>query len=91
MLESNSTLSLQYIEDQSRILRDAFLKVEKRQSIKIDEYLATLSRNITEEVERYVSKPYLSLWYKDLSEYRCRRLLTGYYHCSASNMISSGS
>ena len=91
MLESNSTLSLQYIEDQSRILRDAFLKVEKRQSIKIDEYLATLSRNITEEVERYVSKPYFSLWYKDMSEFRCRRLLTDYYCCSASNMISSGS
>lgn len=54
-LESNSTLSLQYIEDQSRILRDAFLKVEKRQSIKVDEYLAKLSENITEEIGHYVS------------------------------------
>ena len=56
MLESNSTLSLQYIEDQSRILRDAFLKVEKRQSTKIDDFLAKLSGNITEEVGRYVSE-----------------------------------
>ena len=54
MLETNSSLSLQYIEEQSRILRDAFLKVEKRQSGKIDDYFARLSGNMTDALERFV-------------------------------------
>ena len=90
MLESNATLSLQYIEDQSRILRDAFLKVERRQSAKIDEHLARLSENITEEIGRYVSLLIPdSAWKR---EKRCwiDCMLICYVSSSAINMIKSG-
>ena len=45
-LEANSTLSLQYIEEQSRILRDAFVKVEKRQQSKTEKFLDHLNSTV---------------------------------------------
>jgi hypothetical protein len=53
-LESNSTLSLQYIEDQSRILRDAFSKVERSQLSKTDRFLDTLNSTVLAELNKYV-------------------------------------
>lgn len=58
MLESNSTLSLQYIEDQSRILRDAFSKVEKRQLGKTEKFLDQLNSTVMAELREFVS-----FWY----------------------------
>ena len=49
MLESNSTLSLLYIEEQSRILRDAFNKVEKRQLSKTSNFLENLNVTVLQD------------------------------------------
>jgi hypothetical protein len=50
MLESNSTLSLLYIEEQSRLLRDAFNKVEKRQMAKMNSFLEDLNTTVIDEI-----------------------------------------
>ncbi|KAL3706529.1 hypothetical protein TMatcc_007541 [Talaromyces marneffei ATCC 18224] len=50
MLETNSTLSLLYIEEQSRMLRDAFSKVEKRQMAKIHTFLEELNTTVIDEI-----------------------------------------
>ncbi|EED18185.1 Sad1/UNC domain protein [Talaromyces stipitatus ATCC 10500] len=50
MLESNSTLSLLYIEEQSRMLRDAFSKVEKRQMAKMNTFLEDLNNTVIDEI-----------------------------------------
>ncbi|KAJ6155582.1 hypothetical protein N7470_006148 [Penicillium chermesinum] len=53
MLESNSTLSLLYIEEQSRILRDAFNKVEKRQLAKTSTFLENLNVTVLNELKEF--------------------------------------
>jgi len=53
MLESNSSLSLQYIEEQSRILRDAFNKVEKRQLAKTTTFLENLNTTVLNELRDF--------------------------------------
>ncbi|KAF2861897.1 hypothetical protein K470DRAFT_256439 [Piedraia hortae CBS 480.64] len=52
-LESNSTLSLQYIEEQSRLLRDAFTKVEKRQVASASKFLSRLNETILAELNGF--------------------------------------
>lgn len=54
LLEQNATLSLQYIEDQSRILRDAFMKVEKRQMEKTTVFIEQLNLTFLTELKVYV-------------------------------------
>ncbi|KAL8642066.1 MAG: hypothetical protein Q9228_001203 [Teloschistes exilis] len=61
LLESNSSLSLQYIEEQSRILRDAFAKVEKRQLAKTTTFLETLNRTVLGDL-RVFREQYEQLW-----------------------------
>ncbi|KAH8702520.1 UNC-like C-terminal-domain-containing protein [Talaromyces proteolyticus] len=51
MLESNSSLSLLYIEEQSQILRDAFSKVEKRQMAKLNSFLENLNTTVIDEIK----------------------------------------
>ncbi|KAK1041710.1 hypothetical protein LTR33_015645, partial [Friedmanniomyces endolithicus] len=60
-LESNSTLSLQYIEEQSRILRDAFNKVEKRQIAATTTFLSQLNRTVMNELQGF-QQAYDQLW-----------------------------
>lgn len=50
ILESNSTLSLQYIESQSRFLQEALAKLEKRQVNKVDHFLHTLNNTVLNEL-----------------------------------------
>lgn len=57
LLEQNATLSLQYIEDQSRILRDAFMKVEKRQMEKTTAFIEQLNSTFLTELKVYVRGP----------------------------------
>jgi hypothetical protein len=66
-LEANSTLSLQYIEEQSRILRDAFVKVEKRQLQKTERFLAQLNTTVMQELKSYRSM-YEQLWQSTVIE-----------------------
>ncbi len=61
LLESNSTLSLQYIEEQSRILRDAFSKVEKRQLAKTTAFLESLNTTVLNEIYAFRSQ-YDRIW-----------------------------
>ncbi|KAF2114978.1 UNC-like C-terminal-domain-containing protein [Lophiotrema nucula] len=66
-LEANSTLSLQYIEEQSRILRDAFIKVEKRQLSKTETFLNHLNSTVMQELKGYRNM-YDQLWQSTILE-----------------------
>lgn len=66
-LEANSTLSLQYIEEQSRILRDAFIKVEKRQLAKTEKFLDHLNSTVMHELKSYRNM-YDQLWQSTIIE-----------------------
>jgi len=57
LLEANVTLSLQYIEDQSRALRDAMAKVEKRQAQKQAMFMESLNATMQEQLSEYVGFP----------------------------------
>ncbi|KAL8741028.1 MAG: hypothetical protein Q9190_006326 [Brigantiaea leucoxantha] len=72
LLESNSTLSLQYIEEQSRILRDAFAKVEKRQLAKTTTFLETLNKTVLNEVREFRSQ-YDQIWQSTILELSAQR------------------
>jgi hypothetical protein len=71
-LESNSTLSLQYIEEQSRILRDAFSKVEKRQLTSTTNFLAHLNSTVMGELQGF-RQSYDQLWQSTVIELEGQR------------------
>lgn len=66
-LEANSTLSLQYIEEQSRILRDAFMAVEKKQLQKTEKFLNHLNSTVMHELKSYRNL-YDQLWQSTILE-----------------------
>lgn len=72
LLESNSTLSLQYIEEQSRILRDAFSKVEKRQLGKTTAFLETLNTTVLTELRDFRHQ-YDQIWQSTVLELSSQR------------------
>lgn len=61
LLEANSTLSLKYIEEQSRILREAFTKVEKKQLQKTDAFLESLNSTVLEQLRGF-RQQYDEIW-----------------------------
>jgi hypothetical protein len=71
-LESNSTLSLQYIEEQSRILRDAFSKVEKRQITATSSFLTNLNDTVMNELRGF-RQAYDQLWQSTVIELEGQR------------------
>ncbi|KAK3681187.1 hypothetical protein LTR37_020952 [Vermiconidia calcicola] len=71
-LESNSTLSLQYIEEQSRILRDAFSKVEKRQISATSSFLTNLNDTVMNELRGF-RQAYDQLWQSTVIELEGQR------------------
>jgi hypothetical protein len=71
-LESNSTLSLQYIEEQSRILRDAFSKVEKRQLASTTKFLSHLNSTVMGELQGF-RQAYDQLWQSTVIELEGQR------------------
>ncbi|KAJ5933723.1 hypothetical protein N7454_006052 [Penicillium verhagenii] len=73
MLESNSTLSLLYIEEQSRILRDAFNKVEKRQLAKTSNFLENLNVTVLNELKEF-REQYDHVWKSVAFEFEHQRL-----------------
>ncbi|PYI15313.1 hypothetical protein BO99DRAFT_342931 [Aspergillus violaceofuscus CBS 115571] len=73
MLESNSSLSLQYIEEQSRILRDAFDKVEKRQLTKTSTFLEGLNVTVLNELKQ-VREQYDQVWKSVALEFEHQRI-----------------
>lgn len=60
-LESNTSLSLQYIELQSQLLRDALRKVERRNLVKTTTFLEALNASVVAELVRFKTD-YDSLW-----------------------------
>lgn len=73
MLETNSTLSLLYIEEQSRILRDAFNKVEKRQLAKTSTFLEQLNQTVIDELKQF-REQYDQVWKTVVFEFEHQRL-----------------
>jgi len=73
MLESNSTLSLLYIEEQSRILRDAFNKVEKRQLSKTSNFLENLNVTVLHELKEF-REQYDHVWKSVAFEFEHQRM-----------------
>ncbi|KAI1622903.1 UNC-like C-terminal-domain-containing protein [Exophiala viscosa] len=71
-LESNSSLSLQYIEEQSRALRDAFLKVEQRQMAKTTSFLDYLNTTVLNELRDF-RQQYDQLWQSTVIELEMQR------------------
>ena len=72
LLEANSTLSLQYIEEQSRILREAFTKVEKRQLTKTTTFLETLNTTVLSELREFRLQ-YDQIWQSTVLELSSQR------------------
>ncbi|KAK5204394.1 hypothetical protein LTR47_009175 [Exophiala xenobiotica] len=72
MLESNSSLSLQYIEEQSRALRDAFQKVEQRQLAKTTSFLEYLNMTVLNELRDF-RQQYDQLWQSTVIELEMQR------------------
>ncbi|EXJ62613.1 hypothetical protein A1O7_03051 [Cladophialophora yegresii CBS 114405] len=72
MLEANSSLSLQYIEDQSRALRDAFHKVEQRQLAKTTSFLEYLNMTVLNELREF-RQQYDQLWQSTVIELEMQR------------------
>lgn len=72
MLESNSSLSLQYIEDQSRILRDAFAKVEQRQLSKTNGFIDYLNSTVLNELRDF-RQQYDQIWQSTVIELEGQR------------------
>jgi hypothetical protein len=61
LLESNTSLSLQYIEEQSRFLQEVLLKMERRQITRVDSFLDTLNKTVLSEL-RNVRTQYDQIW-----------------------------
>lgn len=72
LLEANSTLSLQYIEEQSRILREAFSKVEKRQLAKTTTFLEILNSTVLSELRDFRLQ-YDQIWQSTVLELSSQR------------------
>ncbi|ANZ76706.1 BA75_03987T0 [Komagataella pastoris] len=51
LLESNATLSLLYIEEQSRLLSNAFSKLEERQSLRFEAMLDSVNNSIQNQIQ----------------------------------------
>ncbi|KAL2017301.1 hypothetical protein VTK56DRAFT_2324 [Thermocarpiscus australiensis] len=61
LLESNTSLSLQYIEEQSRFLQDVLLKIERKQIARVDAFLDSLNKTVLSEL-RNVRTQYDQIW-----------------------------
>ena len=72
LLEANTTLSLQYIEEQSRILREAFAKVEKRQLNKTTTFLESLNITVLGELREFRLQ-YDQIWQSTILELSSQR------------------
>ncbi|KKY29222.1 putative sad1 unc domain protein [Phaeomoniella chlamydospora] len=72
MLESNSSLSLQYIEEQSRILREAFSKVEHKQVAKTTTFLDYLNTTVLNELKDF-RQQYDQIWQSTVIELETQR------------------
>lgn len=76
-LELDSSLSLKYIEEQSRSLREAFNKAEKRQAQKVTAFLENLNGTVIPQMKGY-QQMYETIWKSTVTELEGQRdLLKG--------------
>jgi hypothetical protein len=87
LLEANSTLSLQYIEEQSRLLREAFSKVEKRQLAKTTTFLETLNTTVLSELREFRLQ-YDQIWQSTVLELSAQREQTQHDMIALSSRLS---
>lgn len=66
-LEQDSTLSLKYIEEQSRSLREAFNRAEKRQLDKVAAFLENLNSTVIPQLKNYQDQ-YDQIWQSTVFE-----------------------
>lgn len=71
-LEGNVTLSLQYIEEQSKFLQDSLQKMERRQISRIDNFLSKLNNTVFDEL-RSVKAQYDQHWQSTVLELESQR------------------
>lgn len=71
-LEGNMTLSLQYIEEQSKFLQDSLQKMERRQISRIDNFLNKLNDTVFDEL-RSVKAQYDQHWQSTVLELESQR------------------
>ncbi|CCX12042.1 Similar to Uncharacterized protein SLP1; acc. no. Q12232 [Pyronema omphalodes CBS 100304] len=74
-LESNSTLTLQYIEEQSRLMRDTFTKMEKAHVAKMEKLLESVNASAFSDLAAYREK-YDQLWQSTVLALESHRLLS---------------
>lgn len=60
-VESNLTLSLKYVEDQSRVMQDALQRTEQKQVQKLTRFLGDLNHTVLAEM-RNVREQYEQIW-----------------------------
>ncbi|RFU74172.1 sad1 unc domain-containing [Trichoderma arundinaceum] len=60
-VESNLTLSLKYVEDQSRVMQDALQRTEQKQVTKLSRFLGDLNHTVLSEM-RVVREQYEQIW-----------------------------
>ncbi|PNP40465.1 hypothetical protein TGAMA5MH_07461 [Trichoderma gamsii] len=60
-VETNLTLSLKYVEDQSRIMQDALRRTEQQQVTKLNRFLGDLNHTVLAEM-RNVREQYEQIW-----------------------------
>ena len=60
-LEANSTLSLQYIEEQSRLMRDTFTKMEKSHMTKMEQLFELINTSAFADLKTYVGVSFPAL------------------------------
>jgi hypothetical protein len=53
LLESNATLSLKYIEEQSQNLRDLLMKIEKKQNMRIELFFNEFNKSVVDQLELF--------------------------------------
>jgi hypothetical protein len=61
LLESNTSLSLQYIEQQSRFLQEVLSKLERKQITRVDTFLDALNKTVLSELHS-VRTQYDQIW-----------------------------
>ncbi|OLL25044.1 hypothetical protein NEOLI_000150 [Neolecta irregularis DAH-3] len=71
-LETNATLSLQYIEDQSRMLRDVFNQMEKKHADKIYKIVDHLNATVLPQISLFRTQ-YNQLFRETMSELNIQR------------------
>lgn len=85
-LESNTTLSMQYIESQSKFLQEALAKLERRHAAKVDLFLDSLNKTVMTELREFRSQ-YDQIWQSTVIALESQREKFENEHLALSNRV----